>query len=548
MDTGNTVDETVKVKKGFKDVGDQVKETSQKTGEGTQRFSKLKDTLSEVHPGLDGVTSGIGKVGAAFKALLANPIILFLAAIVATLGLLYTAFSNSFEGGKKLEQVFAGIKAAGQSLIDNIDKIFSAAKNLLTLNFKGFSQDIKDIGNSASAAYSAMAKLTKQAQDLHKEELQNALDGAEREKRLAILREQAQDDEIPKEKRKAALLELKKDAEQNAKDDIELAKKVTENKIAQLTLQKDGEKKNQDEINKLKIEQIRVETDNANELRRIGKQLSTFEKQDAAEARERAKAAADARKKANDEHIAEEKKLSEELEAIRKKRAQLIADSSLITAKNIRDEEKRILDERIKANEAAEKKIIDAQLTVMAQRAGALMQEAAERQRATDASIALAQAEATARVDASYAIANASGALSEAIGRETAFGKGLASAQALINTYLGITEVIKQKSTLPSPFDVIAKVANVATIAATGFSAVKNIMKVQVPGGGGAAGGSIQAPLAPTPVQTSTRIASSSVQAIGAAIPASRSYVLDTDNLNAAERAARINRAARIGG
>ena len=58
-------------------------------------------------------------------------------------------------------------------------------------------------------------------------------------------------------------------------------------------------------------------------------------------------------------------------------------------------------------------------------------------------------------------------------------------AAATINTYIGVTEALRQKSTLPSPFDVVAKVANVATVLATGFKAVKAITSVQVPGGGG---------------------------------------------------------------
>lgn len=85
--------------------------------------------------------------------------------------------------------------------------------------------------------------------------------------------------------------------------------------------------------------------------------------------------------------------------------------------------------------------------------------------------------------------ANVMGQVSELIGKDTIAGKALAISQAIINTYLGASEALKQKSTLPSPFDVIAKVANVATIIATGIKTVKAISAVKVGASGGGGGG-----------------------------------------------------------
>ena len=99
----------------------------------------------------------------------------------------------------------------------------------------------------------------------------------------------------------------------------------------------------------------------------------------------------------------------------------------------------------------------------------------------------IAEIEARQRRESIMAVADAFGAASEIIGQETAVGKGLAIAQAIMNTYLGVTEALRQKSVLPSPFDVAAKVANVATVVATGLKAVKQItaVKVGARGGGG---------------------------------------------------------------
>ena len=100
------------------------------------------------------------------------------------------------------------------------------------------------------------------------------------------------------------------------------------------------------------------------------------------------------------------------------------------------------------------------------------------------------------RIAYAQSAANTLNQLSELAGKETAAGKALGIASATINTYVGVSEALKQKSTLPSPFDVVAKVANVATILATGFKAVKAITAVKIPGGGG--GGA-----APTPISVS---------------------------------------------
>lgn len=85
------------------------------------------------------------------------------------------------------------------------------------------------------------------------------------------------------------------------------------------------------------------------------------------------------------------------------------------------------------------------------------------------------------RIKIAQGTANMLSALSDLVGKDTLAGKALGISAALINTYVGASEAIKQKSTLPSPFDVIAKVVNVATVIATGLKTVQAITAVQVP-------------------------------------------------------------------
>ena len=98
----------------------------------------------------------------------------------------------------------------------------------------------------------------------------------------------------------------------------------------------------------------------------------------------------------------------------------------------------------------------------------------------------IAEQEAYAKLDLMDAVSNGLAAASDLLGRETAAGKGLAVAGALINTYASIAGQLKAFAGIPVPGFAIAQA--VATGIA-GFAAVKNILSVKVPGGGGGGGG-----------------------------------------------------------
>lgn len=687
-----------KLKGAEEDLAKANKQLSESNKETAGHFGKIKDGIGSL-PGAAGAAGkGVEGLNMKFKELLANPVGLVLTAIVLALTLLYKAFTNTFEGAQKVEQVFAGLKAAAQALFDNIGHLASAFVKLMTFDFSGAVDEIKTVVDAAGQAYTAMSKLTKQAQDLHKEQLANDLDQAEREKKLAILREEATDESIPIAKRKAALKELQADAEKNAKEDIDLAKRTAENKIAQLTLEKDGAKKNQDEINQIRIEQIKGETENANELRRINKQVTAADKQELAERKAAAQKANEEAKKRRQEYIEftnkltklqqdnelalikdgyqkelkqlenkiaddkraneqsfKEKKISrdqldqlnaaldiqsnlqkdniedkhnkdvaakeaafqKELSAITSKsrldgikdarqselaqleigyqeklqqaidhykddagklaqiRAaldeQLRADQEKTNAKfKLEDDKKAFALEEQKLQQEIAKKNFDFEGKVEAVKQEQDLVKAAfdnkliteqEYNSKTEALSnkrkEISELENAHRKAQAEEAANTLTKLSDLVGKKTVAGKALAIAAALINTFQGATEALKQPSTLPSPFDIIAKIVNVATVIATGIKTVKAITAVQVPGGGG--GGqsvnapTITAPSAPlTPTQASTSIDQNSINNIGNAaaggVNSVRAYVVEQDSAAAVARAARLSGAAVLGG
>lgn len=167
-----------------------------------------------------------------------------------------------------------------------------------------------------------------------------------------------------------------------------------------------------------------------------------------------------------------------------------------------------------------------------------------------NAIIANEEMAAQTRIQTATSVANAFGALSEVFGKQTAAGKALAIAQATINTWVGVTEVLRAKSVLPEPFGTISKIANVAAIVASGINAIKNISKTQVPGAAGGGSGSMSAPTLNSPLTpqigvTNTQLNQQQLNQLGNAT--TRAYVVESDVSGNQERIRRLNRAARLG-
>jgi len=146
-------------------------------------------------------------------------------------------------------------------------------------------------------------------------------------------------------------------------------------------------------------------------------------------------------------------------------------------------------------------------------------------------------------------ISSIAGILADNLGNQTIAGKGLAVAAALIDTYAAIASNLRSFSKVPIPGYAIAQ--SIATGLA-GLAAVKKILSVKVPnksGGGVSVDSSISIPAPVTPRQSSTSLDSNTIQGIGnaAAGGVNRTFVLESDITNNAERIRRINRAARLG-
>ena len=544
IDTGDSGQQVSNVKKGLNDLSSTAKDSH-------SNFTNLKESLSKLSPGFKDASEGVETLGKSFKALLLNPVVLVIAAIVAALVGLYKAFTSTQEGAEKMEQFFAGLKATMSVIIDRLVTFGNAIIKLFSGDFKGAADAAKasvtGLKEEIGAAYNLAVQLTANLQKIKMEELKDAKDQQRRKARLAELKEMVNDEDISIQERKKMAKELKTEQEKDFKEDFERSKKKSE---AEIALIKNGRSEanlsyeDKKKINDLEMEVDKNKQDGKMEGTRINKLVRNLDKQESAAAR----ADIEAEKKKHEELM----KVLEEEQKLRMK-IWWSRQNDQVTVKQVRAEEQKAEDEKNAKLKKAEDEKLARQKENLSLSMGAsntILKMGAEIDAQSDQNAKDEVTRASQRVSAYLSIGEAASAIGRLIGEQTAMGKGLGIAQATINTWVGVTEILKTKSLLPEPIATISRIANITAVVASGLSAVKNIMRTQVPGasgGGSSSGMSISSPIAP--MQSSTSINQNSINGIGSAAAGGvgRVFVLDQDIKDSSERSARVTRAARLG-
>lgn len=159
----------------------QYKEGIDDAAGGTGAFGKVLGSLQSgvegvsakagLLPGVLGrVTSGVGGVSKSLLALLANPVVLTVAGIVAIFTALYKVFKSTDEGGTELEAQFAKIGAIMDVLKRRAVILIDAFKALFSGDFKAageaFANVVEDIGEEMSEAADRTYELVYALDDL----------------------------------------------------------------------------------------------------------------------------------------------------------------------------------------------------------------------------------------------------------------------------------------------------------------------------------------------------------------------------------------------
>jgi len=513
----------------------QQKELNQTLDKSSGSFGKLKDTLGGVVPGLDAASQGAASFGKQLWLLVANPIVAIIAGIAAALAILYKAFASTNDGADKLEQIMSGIGASIDVLRDRVLKVAGAISKFFSGDFKAALEEgraaVSGIGQEIADEFAAAAQATKTLQDLEDSMREISVGRAKLNRDLAQAKETMNNADASFAERRAALNKVRAaEAEQNAKE-LAQARAEYEAYSRQIGLS-DSSDEALDKQAQLKAKLYQLEESSATALRSLNRMDRTLAREEQAKADAERKAREDKEKQQWDAKLKQIKDRAEAERLEAELTAQTIADLSAadVARKKQEDEEKEALalKEQERASFAADMMVYNYET----------------QKRLSNEEVLLRRQQ---QQEVAMIIDNAM----NVFGRQTIAGKSLAVANALINTYSGATDALRAKSTLPSPFDVIAKVANVATVLATGFKSVKAINSVQIPGGGGGSFSmptmNASAPLAPQ--QSSTSLNAGSIQGVGnaAAGGVGRSFVLDADIKSNQERQSRIARAARLG-
>jgi len=118
--------------KAFKDAKDAVDQNTKALENAQTQAKGFGQSMTGLPGPLGSAAQGVKGLGTAFKALLANPVVLVISGIVAALAGLFKAFTSTKEGGEALDRVMAGVGAVMDVLRDTALKLVEPIKKIFT--------------------------------------------------------------------------------------------------------------------------------------------------------------------------------------------------------------------------------------------------------------------------------------------------------------------------------------------------------------------------------------------------------------------------------
>lgn len=344
-------------------------------------LSKTVAALGQVSPVAGKVTAAISKVGKAFKALMANPYALAIAAIVTVVKKLTDSFKKNDEAMTTLQRSMAPLKA----ILSVVEKAFQAIVNVV-------SKVIGAVGEFAKKVVSfipgmkdyveAQEDIVVATDNLEDAEREYAVNSAKRQAEISELRNKSVESEkYTYEERRGFLQEAlkleKEDAEEKrqiAEEKLRIAQEQALGEIGYTEMTEEAWAKLSDEqknaLTELQVAVTNTTTEFNNATRRMTSQLNSFDAAEKKQREERAKAAAQAAK----ERAKNEKAALRELEdltisAMKNMQAKEEAETRVSYNRRIEDLKERIKNEKNltkKAKEAlnAEIVLLEAQLQI----------------------------------------------------------------------------------------------------------------------------------------------------------------------------------------
>lgn len=464
---------TGEAKKNIKEVGDEVKKTNEATTELNNIFDKASgglisrgkqatSTLSKLSNGLKLTGSTGAKAFQAIKIAIASTGI---GLLIIALGSLITYFTKTQRGADKIKQVFAGVGAAVNAIVDRISGLGESLTKLFSGDWRGALDGAKDafkgLGDEIRSEVAAAVELEAALQKIRDREIDLIISSSELRK------------EIAKDKLVA------EDRNKTFEERIEALDRVLENENKIFEAEKQIAIERRDNLQK----EIDLSESSAEDLQAL----------------------AEAKAKVNDLEAAS---LTRQKEAFTRRQALLQEQTNA---------ENAAVKAQFDAKQASNKAVEDLNQLSIANFQNKIATETRLTQKGMTDQLKIYQAgkkqeQVIDKVTAEQKLQVASqtlGAISGLLGQSSKAGKAAGIAQAIVNTYQGVTAALKADAVpFVEPFATITRIANAAAVLASGMQAVRQIKAVQTPslggaavgGGGGASGGM----MASTPPQLNT--------------------------------------------
>ena len=507
----------VKDAKKFKVLQKEIKELRDRQEDVEIASRRFTEALAE-QPGIIGLVGGsIDGLRSSFKVFAANPIIAVVTAIAGAFLAFRESLTKTTEGQETLNRISeAFAKIAGP--------VFALIETIALPIFEGFAKVIEKV----AAGFNRFAKFL----GISSEKIEEATRNSSETLQAAFEEEEARQEEqtkIQEEEAQKRLDNLQKEADEKQRILDEANKIQREAELSLLSDQQreivEREERFQRELLALKASGFTdftaLEQEYRNDLLEIGEKYKE--------------------KVEEVEDTSDEERKEKEAQQRQDELAFLQADFNLRqTLGALKFEEELAFFDKQRELQRQELEAADAtnkQLIAFDKETAAARTQIEAQQQATKLGI----------------ISDALGTLAQAVGENTAAGKALAVAQAIINTYQGATLAL---ATYPPPFGAIAA----ATVIAAGLLQVKKIVSTKVPAppgtknvGGGSQGASASVPQTPVPqIQTANAITGDTGTQIAQTIAEStqrpiQAYVVSTEVSSTQALDRRTNTAATFG-
>lgn len=298
----------------------------------------LNTQLRNSVPGFGGAIEGAQGLGTAFKALLANPIVLLISAIVVALTTLYKAFASTNDGADKLDEIFSGIGAVVEVVRDRILKFAGAIVKVLKLDFTGAINDAKaavsGFGDEVTNEFRKAAEASRMLAEVEDATRELSVTRAKLNRDLAQAKEIMTDENATLAEKRKAIEQVREVEGKQTEQELANARKKYEAIKQRNSLTPNTSDENLDKEAEALAAVYELEQKSAQDRRTLNKQARAIDKQEKAKADEEEKARKERQKEADQKAKDEERQRAENHKAYMEKVVKLQHENELATIKD----------------------------------------------------------------------------------------------------------------------------------------------------------------------------------------------------------------------